>query len=67
MIERNWTYGNLWIQGGPRARKFFADNPERAPALNKIPLVRWQKGFTYELDPHAAAARPEPRVRRMGG
>jgi hypothetical protein len=18
MIERNWTYGNLWIQGGPR-------------------------------------------------
>jgi hypothetical protein len=27
MIERNWTYGNLWIQGGPRARKFFADTP----------------------------------------
>jgi hypothetical protein len=52
MIERNWTYGNLWIQGGPRARKFFAEAPERAPALNKIPLVRWQKGFAYSSSTH---------------
>jgi hypothetical protein len=43
MIERNWTFGNLWIQGGPRARRFFADDPERAPALNKIPLVAGRK------------------------
>jgi hypothetical protein len=52
MIERNWSYGNLWIQGGPRARMFFADDPERAPALNKIPLVRWQKGFVYTSSTH---------------
>lgn len=32
---------NLWIQGGPRARAFFAQDPRRAPTLNKIPLVRW--------------------------
>ncbi len=32
---------NLWIQGGPRARSFFADDPRRAPTLNKIPLVKW--------------------------
>jgi hypothetical protein len=52
MIQRNWTYGNLWIQGGPRARTFFAEKPERAPALNKIPLVRWQKGFAYASSTH---------------
>jgi hypothetical protein len=52
MIERNWTYGNLWIQGGPRARMFFGENPERAPALNKIPLVRWQKNFAYASSTH---------------
>lgn len=49
---RNYTYGNLWIQGGPRARQFFADNPERAPALNKIPLVKWQKSYAYVSSTH---------------
>ena len=46
-IKRNPTYGNLWIQGGPRARVFFADTPEAAPALNKIPLVKWDRRYTY--------------------
>ena len=40
MIERNPSYWNLWIQGGPRARVFFPDRPKKAPALNKIPLVK---------------------------
>ena len=39
-ISRNQKLGNLWIQGGPRARKFFDGNPQKAPALNKIPLVK---------------------------
>lgn len=52
MISRNRTYGNLWIQGGPRARAFFADQPEDAPALNKIPLVKWQRGYTYVNSTH---------------
>jgi hypothetical protein len=30
-ISKNPLYGNLWIQGGPRARVFFADDPYRAP------------------------------------
>jgi hypothetical protein len=51
-IERNWTYGNLWIQGGPRARAFFPDAPAKAPALNKTPLVRWRKGYTYTSSTH---------------
>jgi len=51
-ISRNPLYGNLWIQGGPRARTFFAEQPERAPALNKIPLVRWRRGYAYMSSTH---------------
>ena len=52
MISRNKLYGNLWIQGGPRARTFFTDKPERAPALNKIPLVKWHRDYTYVSSTH---------------
>ena len=51
-MTRNPIYGNLWIQGGPRARKFFADRPERAPALNKIPLVKWQRDYVFVSSTH---------------
>ncbi|WP_208103480.1 glycosyltransferase family 2 protein [Rubellimicrobium sp. CFH 75288] len=51
-IYRNPRYGNLWIQGGPRARVFFADEPWRAPALNKIPLVRWDRTTAYASSTH---------------
>lgn len=51
-IKRNGHYGNLWIQGGPRARMFFAENPERAPALNKIPLVKWHRDYAYVSSTH---------------
>lgn len=51
-IKRNPKFGNLWIQGGPRARMFFADNPSRAPALNKIPLVKWHKSYAYVSSTH---------------
>jgi hypothetical protein len=52
MIKKNKIYGNLWIQGGPRARAFFYDNPERAPAMNKIPLVKWHRDYTYVSSTH---------------
>ena len=51
-INRNQRYGNLWIQGGPRSRSFFADDPARAPALNKIPLVKWHRSYTYASSTH---------------
>jgi hypothetical protein len=51
-ITRNWQFGNLWIQGGPRARVFFQDKPERAPALNKIPLVKWDKAYVFASSTH---------------
>ena len=51
-ITRNSRFGNLWIQGGPRARMFFADLPERAPALNKVPLVKWHRDYAYVSSTH---------------
>jgi hypothetical protein len=51
-FKRNETYGNLWIQGGPRARAFFPDRPEFAPALNKVPLVKWDKRYAYVSSTH---------------
>jgi len=52
MIAKNRLYGNLWIQGGPRARVFFSDNPKKAPALNKTPLVRWDRRYAYDSSTH---------------
>ncbi|MEM7319906.1 MAG: glycosyltransferase family 2 protein [Pseudomonadota bacterium] len=56
-IKKNPTYGNLWIQGGPRARMFFADAPKQAPALNKIPLVKWNRKYAYVSSTHALLPR----------
>lgn len=52
MITRNPRYGNLWIQGGPRARAYFPDAPEEAPSLNKIPLVRWDRRYVFVSSTH---------------
>ena len=51
-ISRNPLYGNLWIQGGPRCRTFFPEEPERAPALNKVPLVKWDRRYAYVNSTH---------------
>ena len=51
-IHRNHQNGNLWIQGGPRARMFFPETPDSAPALNKIPLVNWHRSYAYVSSTH---------------
>ncbi|HEY9025191.1 MAG TPA: glycosyltransferase family 2 protein, partial [Burkholderiaceae bacterium] len=45
--RRNW-----WMQGGVRMRRFSRERPELAPALNKVPLVRWEKGLHYVSSMH---------------
>lgn len=65
--EKNAHMRNLWIQGGPRARKFFSDSPHRAPALNKIPLVKWQKGYVYESSTHMLLPRGLNQVYEENG
>lgn len=67
-VTRDAHYQNLWVQGGPRLRVFFADKPDKAPALNKIPLVRWQKGFVYKAGAHDLLPRRLNRTyARKGG
>jgi hypothetical protein len=51
-ISKNAYFQNLWIQGGPRARMFFADKPKAAPSLNKIPLVKWERSFAFLSSTH---------------
>lgn len=68
VVTRDAHYQNLWIQGGPRLRVFFADEPRHAPALNKIPLVKWQKGFVYKAGAHDLLPRRLNRTySRTGG
>jgi len=67
-IARNPRLRNLWIQGGPRARVFFADSPQDAPALNKIPLVKWHRDYVYVSSTHMLLPRGLNLVYdRMGG
>ncbi|KZX98308.1 glycosyltransferase family 2 protein, partial [Sulfitobacter sp. HI0021] len=56
-ISRNRRFGNLWIQGGPRARVFFPDEPAKAPALNKVPLVKWDRRYAYVSSTHTLLPR----------
>lgn len=51
-IRRQSRLRNLWIQGGPRARTFFARDPNKAPTLNKIPFVKWHRTYVYNSSTH---------------
>jgi hypothetical protein len=67
VMERNDRHGNLWIQGGPRARALFADRPRKAPALNKTPLVKWRRGFVWVSSTHALLPRGLNLTYERGG
>lgn len=60
--QPNPTYWNDWVQGGIRDRRFFADRPERAPTLNKVPLVHWRRPYTYVTSTHHMLPRSLNRV-----
>ncbi|MEM6409040.1 MAG: glycosyltransferase family 2 protein [Pseudomonadota bacterium] len=51
--QRQRPMRNLWVQGAARERVFFADAPRRSPTLNKIPLVRWRRGYVYVNSTHS--------------
>lgn len=55
--KRQQPMNNLWVQGGPRERVFFADTPRKAPTLNKLPLVRWNRRFAYVNSTHSMLPR----------
>lgn len=56
-IRRQEPMENLWIQGGVRARHFFTEKPRRAPTLNKVPLVKWNRRFVYVNSTHGILPR----------
>lgn len=66
-LRKNPLYLNLWIQGGPRARLLFAENPDAAPALNKIPLVFWKRRYVYASSTHMLLPRSLNVVYDEGG
>lgn len=53
-VQQQPKMGNLWLQGGVRARCFFAKDPARAPTLNKIPLVKWNRRYVFVNSTHNA-------------
>ncbi len=67
MISKNYEFRNLWIQGGPRARVMFPDDPFHAPALNKIPLVKWHSRYVYASGTHSLLPRGLNLVYDHGG
>jgi hypothetical protein len=72
-LRRQWPMGNAWVQGGSRARAFYAKQPDRAPTLNKFPFVRWHWRYAWTTSTHAAlpprlnAVWPDPGERRLTG
>ena len=56
-IQKQSVMQRLWIQGGVRARLFFADRPDRAPTLSKVPLVKWERRFAYVSSAHTLLPR----------
>lgn len=50
--EWQQKFRNISIRGGPRRRFFFADNPDMAPHLHKVPLVKWRAAYAYASSTH---------------
>lgn len=53
----NPGYRNTFLQGGVRRRVFYADEPEKSPALNKVPLIKWGSHVAYVESMHMAIPR----------
>jgi hypothetical protein len=51
------NYRNIFVQGGVRRRVFYKENPGKAPALNKVPLVKWTLHYAYVQSMHMAIPR----------
>lgn len=50
-----------------RARAFFADRPERAPTLTKLPLIKWSRHNAWVNSTHSLLPRALNRVYARDG
>ncbi|SJK83792.1 uncharacterized protein HELO_2397H [Halomonas elongata DSM 2581] len=55
--QYNHDMRNLFVQGGVRRRVFAKEAPASAPALNKVPLVKWKWNYAYVSSMHMALPR----------
>lgn len=62
VMQKKPDLQNLWVQGGVRARYFFADRPRQAPTMAKTPLVKWNRRFAYVSSTHSLLPRRLNRV-----
>ncbi len=53
--SKKYRYSGLI--GGVRQRVFNSDNPKKAPALHKTPLIKWRKYYAYINSTHYAIPR----------
>lgn len=51
------SFKNIFIQGGIRKRLLYSQNPKKAPALNKVPLIKWDSHYAYVESMHMAIPR----------
>jgi hypothetical protein len=65
-VQRAGWGNGTWIQGGPRMRAHFHDSPGEAPALNKIPLIRWKRPYHFRHSTHDAWPRRLNRAHATG-
>lgn len=50
----NKRFPHIQIKGGPRQRHFWSEEDKRSgPAMRKMPLIKWPKGFEYYYSTHS--------------
>jgi glycosyltransferase involved in cell wall biosynthesis len=60
--RRQGRFGCRIVQGGPRDRLLFRDNPRAAPTLSKLPYLRWARGQAFATSTHFALPAPINRA-----
>jgi hypothetical protein len=56
-VKYHHSFRHKFIQGGVRSRVFNESSPQLAPALNKVPLIKWKVHYAYVLSTHMAIPR----------
>lgn len=52
--RRQPRFGHMVVRGDPRGRPLLPGEPDRAPVLSKLPLVRWRRGYAHVGSTHHA-------------
>jgi hypothetical protein len=65
-VEPRAEFQSDLVRGGVRGRVFFSEKPDRAPTLNKVPLVKWNRRFAYLTSTHLILPPRLNRVKSIG-